>query len=104
MTEADMKPAQEKTIGALLQAFSQFPLSDENVQNATAAYVEKLHNGMEIKATLIKDDPGQPIVEISVEPLDAAGAAYIEDPRCVRGLDYYTGTVFEFALPARSPW
>ena len=28
--------------------------------------------------------------------LDAAGAAYIEDPRCVRGLDYYTGTVFEF--------
>ncbi|MBR4382692.1 MAG: hypothetical protein IKP64_03950, partial [Selenomonadaceae bacterium] len=77
MTEADMKPAQEKTIGALLQAFSQFPLSDENVQNATAAYVEKLHNGMEIKATLIKDDPGQPIVEISVEPLDAAGAAQV---------------------------
>ena len=74
MTEADMKPIQEKTIGALLQAFSMFPLSDENVQTATAAYVEKLHNGMEIKATVIKDDPAQPIVELSLEPLDAEGA------------------------------
>ena len=25
-----------------------------------------------------------------------SGVEYIEDPRCVRGLDYYTGTVFEF--------
>lgn len=77
MTEADMKPMQEKTIGALLQAFSMFPLSDENVQNATAAYVEKLHKGMEIKATLIKDDPGQPIVELSLEPLDVEGATQV---------------------------
>lgn len=77
MTEADMKPMQEKTIGALLQAFNQFPLSDENVQNATASYVEKLHKGMEIKTTLIKDEPGQPIVEVSLEPLDAEGAAQV---------------------------
>lgn len=27
--------------------------------------------------------------------LDAAGISYIEDPRLVRGFDYYTGTVFE---------
>ncbi len=27
--------------------------------------------------------------------LDAAGIAYVEDPRLVRGFDYYTGTVFE---------
>ena len=25
-----------------------------------------------------------------------AGVDFVEDPRCVRGLDYYTGTVFEF--------
>lgn len=25
-----------------------------------------------------------------------SGVRYIEDPKCVRGLDYYTGTVFEF--------
>ncbi len=28
--------------------------------------------------------------------LDDAGVKYVEDPKCVRGLDYYTGTVFEF--------
>ncbi|MBO4860426.1 MAG: histidine--tRNA ligase [Clostridia bacterium] len=28
--------------------------------------------------------------------LAQSGVEYIEDPRCVRGLDYYTGTVFEF--------
>lgn len=28
--------------------------------------------------------------------LDDAGINYVEDPKCVRGLDYYTGTVFEF--------
>ena len=27
--------------------------------------------------------------------LDAAGIAYVEDPTLVRGLDYYTRTVFE---------
>lgn len=27
--------------------------------------------------------------------LEAAGIAYVEDPRLVRGFDYYTGTVFE---------
>ena len=74
MTDEDTKPAEEKIIGSLLQAFSQFPLSDENVQNATASYIEKLHNGMEIKVELKKDDPAQPVVEVSVEPLDVAGA------------------------------
>ena len=28
--------------------------------------------------------------------LAQAGVDFVEDPRCVRGLDYYTGTVFEF--------
>ncbi|MBY4797455.1 histidine--tRNA ligase [Collinsella sp. AGMB00827] len=31
--------------------------------------------------------------------LDRAGIAYIEDPRLVRGLDYYTRTVFEVEVP-----
>ena len=62
MTDEDTKPAEEKIIGSLLQSFSQFPLSDENVQTATAAYIEKLHNGMEIQVVLKK------------EPLDVAGA------------------------------
>lgn len=30
--------------------------------------------------------------------LDAAGIAYVEDPRLVRGLDYYTRTVFEIQV------
>ena len=32
--------------------------------------------------------------------LDALGLAYAVDPRIVRGLDYYTRTVFEFVSPA----
>ena len=31
--------------------------------------------------------------------LDAAGIAYVEDPTLVRGLDYYTRTVFEVEAP-----
>ncbi len=31
--------------------------------------------------------------------LDAAGVAYVEDPALVRGLDYYTRTVFEVEAP-----
>ena len=75
MTEADTKPVEEKVIGDLLKAFSQFPLSDENIQNATANYIQKLHNGMEIKTTLKKDDPTAPVVEVSIETIDQAGAA-----------------------------
>ena len=74
MTEKDTKPVEEKVIGDLLKAFSQFPLSDENVQNATSNYIQKLHNGMEITATLKKDDPEHPVVELSAETLDVAGA------------------------------
>ena len=74
MTEKDTKPIEEKVIGDLLKAFSQFPLSDENVQTATAGYIQKLHDGMEIKATLKKDDAEHPVVELSAETLDLAGA------------------------------
>lgn len=31
--------------------------------------------------------------------LDACDVAYVEDPRLVRGLDYYTRTTFEFTVP-----
>ena len=31
--------------------------------------------------------------------LDAAGISYVEDPTLVRGLDYYTRTVFEVEIP-----
>jgi histidyl-tRNA synthetase len=31
--------------------------------------------------------------------LDACGVPYVEDPRLVRGLDYYTRTTFEFTVP-----
>lgn len=77
MTDEDLKPVQEKTIGALLQSFSAFPLSDENVQTATASYIDKLHAGMEIQAVLKKDDATKPVVEISLEPLDVEGATQV---------------------------
>ena len=77
MTDADIKPVEEKVIGDLLKSFSQFPLSDENVQNATATYIQKLHDGMEIKTVLKKDDPTAPVVEVSLETIDQAGAAQV---------------------------
>ena len=61
MTDADTKPVEEKVIGDLLKSFSAFPLSDENLQNATAEFIQKLHNGMEIKTVLKKDDPTAPV-------------------------------------------
>lgn len=75
LTDADTKPIEDKVIGDLLQAFKAFPLSDENVENATATYIEKLHKGMEIKTVLKKDDPTAPVVEVSLETIDQAGAA-----------------------------
>ncbi len=33
------------------------------------------------------------------EALEGLGIAYVEDPKLVRGLDYYTHTVFEFSCP-----
>jgi len=77
MTDADTKPIEDKVIGDLLKAFSAFPLSDENVENATATYIQKLHNGMEIKTTIKKDDPTAPVVEVSLETIDQAGAAQV---------------------------
>ena len=77
LTEADTKPIEEKVIGDLLKAFSAFPLSDENIQNATANYIQKVHNGMEIKTVLKKDDPTAPVVEVSLETIDQAGAAQV---------------------------
>ena len=77
MTPADIKPVEEKVLGDLLKAFSQFPLSDENVQNATATYIQKLHDGMEIKTTLKKDDAEHPVVELSAETLDLAGVMQV---------------------------
>ncbi len=35
--------------------------------------------------------------------LDAAGIAFVHDPRLVRGLDYYTRTVLEFVSASLSP-
>ena len=61
----------------MLEGFRQFPLSEENAQKATVLYIEKLHTAMEIKTTLKKDDPEHPVVEVSAETLDTAGATEV---------------------------
>lgn len=42
------------------------------------------------------DEPAREHFESLQGLLSAAGVAYVVDPRLVRGLDYYTSTVFEF--------
>ena len=45
----------------------------------------------------------RPISATVREVLDAYGVAYTLEPTLVRGLDYYTRTVFEFVGPEEQP-
>ena len=74
LTESDVKAVKEKIIGDLIQSFSQFPLSDDNVVEMIGVYAGKLFTEMDIKATLKKDDPENPVVTLSVCTLNNEGA------------------------------
>lgn len=75
LTDSDVKPIEEKIVGDLVNAFSQFPLSDDNIANITGMYVDKLSSTMNIKTTLKTDDPESPVVTLSARTIDQAAAA-----------------------------
>lgn len=75
LTEKDVKEVSDKIIGELVESFSQFPLSDDNVATMVGTYVDKLDSAMGIKATLKTDDPENPVVTLSAKTVDSQGAA-----------------------------
>ena len=74
MTEADIEKVQEQVIAPLVEAFKQYPLSEESVAEMTGQYIAKLHAGMDMKTTIKKDDKEHPVVELTATTLNQEGA------------------------------
>ena len=79
MTDKDVEKVQEQVIGPLVESFKQYPLSDESVAEMTGQYVAKLHAGMNMKATVKKEDATNPVVELTATTIDQAGAAKVAE-------------------------
>ena len=73
LTDADIKDAQDQVIAPIVDAFKQYPLSDESVAEMTGEYVAKLHVAMDIKATVKKDDKEHPVVELTATTINQEG-------------------------------
>ena len=74
LTEADVKEVSDKIIGNFVADFAEFPLSDDNVAHMTGVYVDKLEKAMNIRTTLKKDDPENPVVTLTVNTINKKGA------------------------------
>ena len=70
MAENDIKDVQDRVLAQLVQAFQNFPLSDENIDKITKQYVAKLHVAMNLKTTIKKDDPKNPVVELTARTIN----------------------------------
>ena len=75
MTKKQEEEIQEAVIGDLLKAFAQFPLNDANVQTVTTSYITKMKAAMQIKTEITKDDAEHPVVKVTANVIDQAGAA-----------------------------
>ena len=79
LTEKDIEEVQQQVIEPLLQSFSEYPLSDENVQSVTTQYISKLQTVMDIKAKIKTDDAEKPVVELTATTIDTAGASKVAE-------------------------
>ena len=77
LTEADTKEVSDKIVGELVNSIAEFPLSDDNIAEMAGVYVGKLEKAMEIKSTLKKDDPEEPVVTLSVQTINMVDAAKV---------------------------
>ena len=75
MTKKQEEEIQEAVIGDLLKAFAQFPLNDANVQTVTTSCITKMKAAMQIKTEITKDDDEHPVVKVTANVIDQAGAA-----------------------------
>ena len=79
MTEKDIEKVQDQVLAPIVDAFKQYPLSDESVAEMTGQYVGKLHMAMDMKATVKKDDPTNPVVELTATTINQEGAAKVAE-------------------------
>ena len=79
MTEKDIEAVQDQVLAPIVDAFKQYPLSDESVAEMTGNYVAKLHAGMDMKATVKKEDAKNPVVELKATTINQAGAAQVAE-------------------------
>ncbi|MBR4642523.1 MAG: hypothetical protein IKO74_07340 [Selenomonadaceae bacterium] len=79
MTEKDIEAVQDQVLAPIVDAFKQYPLSDESVAEMTGQYVGKLHMAMDMKATVKKDDPTNPVVELTATTINQEGAAKVAE-------------------------
>ena len=77
--DKDIEAVQDQVLSPIVDAFKQYPLSDESVAEMTGQYVAKLHAGMDIKATVKKDDKTNPVVELTATTLNQEGAAKVAE-------------------------
>ena len=74
MTDKDIEKVQDQVLAPIVNAFKQYPLSDESVAEMTGQYVGKLHTAMDMKATVKKEDATNPVVELKATTINQAGA------------------------------
>ena len=74
MTDKDIEKVQDQVLAPIVDAFKQYPLSDESVAEMTGQYVGKLHTAMDMKATVKKEDATNPVVELKATTINQAGA------------------------------
>ena len=79
MTEKDIEAVQDKVLSPIVDAFKQYPLSEESVAEMTGQYVSKLHTAMDMKATVKKEDKTNPVVELSATTINQEGAAKVAE-------------------------
>ncbi|MBR3051300.1 MAG: hypothetical protein IKN16_01550 [Selenomonadaceae bacterium] len=79
MTEKDIEQVQDQVLSPIVDAFKQYPLSDESVAEMTGKYVGKLHTAMDMKATIKKDDATNPVVELTATTINQEGAAKVAE-------------------------
>ena len=79
MTEKDIEAVQNQVLSPIVDAFKQYPLSDDSVAEMTRRYVGKLHADMDMKATVKKDDPTNPVVELTATTINQEGAAKVAE-------------------------
>ena len=79
MTEKDIEAVQEKVLSPIVEAFKEYPLSDESIAEMTGQYVAKLHTGMNMKATVKKEDATNPVVELTATTINQEGAAKVAE-------------------------
>lgn len=79
LTEKDIEAVQDQVLSPIVEAFKQYPLSDESVAEMTGQYVGKLHAAMDMSATVKNDDASNPVVELHDTTINQAGAAQVAE-------------------------